>query len=103
MKRVGVKYCGGCNPTYDRVKRVEVLMGALKDRIEVVSYEEAPFDLLLIVNGCPKACADRKNVRSLSVNRLVIEDDEEGLEERLLTLIKEDERWCEQKRTISRA
>jgi hypothetical protein len=74
MKRVGVKYCGGCNPTYDRVKRVEMLVGALKECIEVVSYEEAPFELLLIVNGCQKACVDREAVRSLCPNYIAIEE-----------------------------
>lgn len=103
MKRVGVKYCGGCNPNYDRVKRVEMLKGALKGRIEVVSYEEVPYDLLLIVNGCPKACVDREKVRLLCTNRIIIEDEAERLEERLQNMIEEDERCCEQKRIISRA
>jgi hypothetical protein len=90
MKRVGVKYCGGCNPTYDRVKRVEMLVGALKEGIEVVSYEEAPFELLLIVNGCQKACVDREAVRSLCPNYIAIEENAEELEEKLITMIEED-------------
>ncbi len=90
MKRVGVKYCGGCNPTYDRVKRVEMLMGALMGRIELVSYEDAPFELLLIVNGCQKACVDREAVRSLCTNFLSVEEHTEGLTEKLLTMIEED-------------
>ncbi len=102
MKRVGVKYCGGCNPNYDRVRRVEILTGALKDRVEFVSYDEVPFDLLLIVNGCSRACADKEKVRVLCANSIIIEDEAEGLEERLLNMIEEDKKWCGQKRIISR-
>lgn len=58
MKRIGVKYCGGCNPAYDRVgylRRVQVRAGG---RIEWVRFDGGGYDTLVIVTGCDKACVE---------------------------------------------
>lgn len=59
MKRVGLKYCGGCNPSYDRVKYVRRIQKAAGTRIEWVHVEEAVgFDVVVIVTGCDRACVE---------------------------------------------
>jgi len=53
-----VKYCGGCNPTYDRVAVVKRLERALEEEAEFVSFTEEDLDLVLVVCGCETACVD---------------------------------------------
>jgi hypothetical protein len=84
MKRIGIKYCGGCNPSYDRVSRIARLASALKDYLQLVSYDAPSLDLLLIVNGCPKGCADREDIRKRCKEVIVLQDEARGLEETLL-------------------
>ncbi len=61
---VGIKYCGGCNPRYDRGGLVARLKGALPD----VDFEpvrpDKVYDLLLVVSGCHVACADISGITS---------------------------------------
>ena len=56
MKSIAVKYCGGCNPHFDRVRLVESILGGLPG-LESASYDGAPVDFALIVNGCSRSCA----------------------------------------------
>ena len=58
MLKVGIKYCGGCNPYYDRVALVKELKSRLKGKVEFVSAADDDVDFLLAVEGCGTACAD---------------------------------------------
>ena len=52
---VGLRYCGGCNPRYDRVAAVERLQAQLP---EVELRPAAPGQkAVLVVCGCPARCA----------------------------------------------
>jgi hypothetical protein len=55
---VGLKYCGGCNPRYDRIALVDDLKGRLGGGIEWSSPEGGDLDLVLAIEGCETACAD---------------------------------------------
>ena len=55
--RIRVKYCGGCNPTYDRVQLGENLKKKLSGMAELVSADNR-VDLVLAIQGCETACAD---------------------------------------------
>lgn len=60
--RIGIKYCGGCNPFYDRKAEVEKLEQNLKDiRFEPVQHG-GNYDRLLLVCGCPRACIWKQHV-----------------------------------------
>ncbi len=55
-----MKYCGGCNPEIDRgrlVKHVQALSRGEGDAVAFVGHA-AEGDLLLQVNGCPRACLE---------------------------------------------
>ena len=56
--KVAIKYCGGCNPDYDRVALVKRLEERLIGKVEFVSAEDENIDLILAVEGCKTACAD---------------------------------------------
>jgi hypothetical protein len=70
--RIGVKFCGGCNPGYDRRAAYEsvcdyVRARAAKERVEV-NFERAeagvPYDALLVICGCANRCANVSEYRS---------------------------------------
>ena len=55
---IGVKYCGGCKPLFDRAERLrqvkEACPGVLFDYFE----PGVKYDKILVINGCPAVCAD---------------------------------------------
>jgi len=57
-RRIGLKYCGGCNPTHDRVATAASIGKRLEDRIALVSYADPNTEGTLVVTGCPTACVD---------------------------------------------
>lgn len=80
--RVGIKFCGNCNPHKDMPKLLRSLI-LLAAEIQFVRWQEQPFDVLLILCGCPVDCASRPEfdgpcvvVTSESVDRCLVSDDE---------------------------
>lgn len=56
--RIGLKYCGGCKPEYDRVQAVRSIGEQLKQSVEIVSYEDPDAQGTLVIAGCATACVD---------------------------------------------
>ena len=69
--RLAIKFCGGCNPVIERgevARKIrEELAGA-----RWVSWE-GESDLLVVINGCPTACAEREEICKNSKANLVIQ------------------------------
>ncbi len=56
--KVGVKFCGNCNPCVD----MPALFRALAARAEGVSFvrwDDADYDVLLVLSSCRSDCATR--------------------------------------------
>ncbi len=53
LLRCTVKFCGGCNPRYERGDAYKAICAALQDTASF-SYPEdgVPYDVLLILRGC---------------------------------------------------
>jgi hypothetical protein len=66
MKKIAIKYCGGCNPSYERVEVVQQLQSLLKDRFIFSASDRQDSDIMVFVCGCPRACAN-KNLNNLKV------------------------------------
>ncbi len=56
MKRVGLKYCGGCDPAYDRVAYVRAIQEAGGDRLQWVPLDAEKYSILVIISGCDREC-----------------------------------------------
>lgn len=56
-KRIGIKYCGGCNPTFERVEMVEKIKFLVGGQFDFLHYDQGDFDGLLFIQGCERACA----------------------------------------------
>ncbi|MBW2090498.1 MAG: hypothetical protein JRI34_00040 [Deltaproteobacteria bacterium] len=81
MKKVALKYCGGCDPTYDRVEYYEKIKAKTKDLIEWVTLDAPDFDAVLLISGCERACAEKSldqgcECRALSIVSNIITPDE---------------------------
>lgn len=55
---VGIKYCGGCNPTYDRLALVEAMKVRLAGVVDWAASNHDDCDVWVAVMGCDTACAD---------------------------------------------
>ena len=62
-----VQYCGGCNSQIDRteiVRNVETLLG--RDYSITTDSSRAPFEIGLLVCGCPSACARKPELIAIA-------------------------------------
>lgn len=56
--KIGIKYCGGCNPRYDRGKLLADLKTTFNDRhVFEVAQVETVYDALIVIGGCTSCCA----------------------------------------------
>jgi hypothetical protein len=60
VKRIAIRYCGGCNPTYERVEAIGRLQAAAGGRVIFVRHDEPHVDGFLIVCGCEAACTTQE-------------------------------------------
>ena len=56
--KIGIRYCGGCNPNYERVEVVERVQSRMKERFLFLRYDQKDVDVLISINGCLRACAN---------------------------------------------
>ncbi len=74
MKTARIKFCGGCNPEYDRVAAA----GRIRRHLEAAGYRvetgSGKGDLAVVVCGCACACAD---VSGLKCDRMITVTGEE--------------------------
>jgi len=68
--KVAVKYCGGCNPTFDRKKIVSQIEKKFEIKTELYNENGIP-DILLIVNGCKSECIDISQYKSKKITILI--------------------------------
>ncbi|MCL4395038.1 MAG: hypothetical protein M1482_09600 [Chloroflexi bacterium] len=72
ITKSALKYCGSCNP--------QVELGHIASRIRALAHDFMTFvpltgggaDLVIILNGCLTACADRQDVRSQARDAIVV-------------------------------
>lgn len=56
--KIGIKYCGGCNPRYDRVQIVSRLREDFPGLELFPAREDSPADLIVVICGCGVQCAN---------------------------------------------
>jgi hypothetical protein len=90
--RIGVKYCGGCNPTYERVEMIQRVRSQLENRFHFIRHDQRDLDGLVLMNGCPRACA-AQNFNQAEVPRYSVteENDFENLINGLIVLEEKGE------------
>ncbi|SDY45814.1 3-hydroxyacyl-ACP dehydratase FabZ [Eubacterium barkeri] len=76
-KIVGIRYCGGCNPRYDRVALIKRLEKKLGDVIFVQEEEKEDYDFLVLCQGCPAQCAPTTGLTVPSSKWITITGDQD--------------------------
>lgn len=71
--RLALKFCGGCNPSYERGGVAHLVKESLPD-VRWVSTE-AEVDLIIIINGCNSSCAQRPEIEAKGDFCLVVRED----------------------------
>jgi dissimilatory sulfite reductase (desulfoviridin) alpha/beta subunit len=61
MSVIAVKYCGGCNPRYDRVKLVRDLQEEFPEHNFFNADAPNP-DFVVVVCGCPVRCVKHEHI-----------------------------------------
>ena len=84
MLKVGIKYCGGCNPYYDRVDLVERIKRRLQGKVEFVSAANDDAELVLAVEGCSTACADLSPFKGKDISVIAKPEDAEAFIRQML-------------------
>lgn len=87
---MALKYCGGCNPGFDRVAYVDKIKSAAGPDIEWVTLDEGNVDAVLLVTGCDTACPRRSIDFSKYKKTVTIRDDKASPED-LVKLLSESE------------
>jgi len=60
-KKIGIKYCGGCNPGYERVEMIHRVQFRFNDQFLFLRHDEPDIEVMLLVSGCPRACANKNS------------------------------------------
>ncbi len=55
--KCGVRFCGGCNPRYDRGKALDEIKEQLNDIEFTYACEGEKYDVILVIGGCTNCCA----------------------------------------------
>ena len=60
---IGIKYCGGCNPHFDRSNVLNKIMELFKhDKFEYAK-ENNSYDIIIVINGCSRGCSDHSSLK----------------------------------------
>ncbi len=72
--KVTLKYCGSCNPFIDLIQTGNRLKEAIEDapELKLVSPDDDPIDVVVILCGCPRMCGNKESFRRLAKNFIVI-------------------------------
>jgi 3-hydroxyacyl-[acyl-carrier-protein] dehydratase len=70
---IGVKYCGGCNPHINRAKLVQEIGKLLPPEYSLTTDQTFnPWDIGIMICGCPTACADKPDIRNLARKWIIV-------------------------------
>lgn len=73
--KIGVKYCGGCNPLFDRGKLLKKIKENSKDGVQFFSVEaDETYDGIIVLCGCKSRCAEYSELKY--VDFLIILDND---------------------------
>ena len=68
--KVGIRYCGGCNPRYDRGAMVKRITEKHPEWDAGAASEGEHYQLLIVVGGCSACCAAYEQFQAERVVRV---------------------------------
>lgn len=85
--RIGIKYCGGCNPRYDRRELSQKIISRFNEVDFLAAQENKDYDAVIIICGCTSACAAHKNLKTKEKIFIKSEDELDKVMEKIEELI----------------
>lgn len=74
--KYGVKFCGGCNPRYDRIRALGTIKDYFGNKAEFVTANEAEkYDGLLVIGGCTNCCPNYEHFNTKKGPHLLKSED----------------------------
>ena len=61
--KIGIKYCGGCNPCYERTDIVQTLARNMPEAEIVAAAPGCEVDHVAVICGCTRACAAHEGLQ----------------------------------------
>jgi len=71
--RIGIKYCGGCNPKYDRINFVKKLIDEYKSILFETARDNEYYNLVIIICGCTSACVNHDKL--IGLKKIIVTDE----------------------------
>lgn len=69
MKKIGVKFCGGCNPQIDRLEILKKISNRLPEGYQLITnFPPDSLDTAVLLCGCPAACAEIPRIEKMATN-----------------------------------
>ncbi|HCX62902.1 hypothetical protein [Sedimentibacter sp.] len=62
--KIGIKYCGGCNPNYNRSEAVSRIVSRYPEIEFEPAKHDTRYDHILIINGCSRSCAGYEELKA---------------------------------------
>lgn len=57
--KIGIKFCGNCNPHINPMKIYEEIKKKLPPHISIVDKDSGEMDFLIVLSSCPIDCSSR--------------------------------------------
>ena len=83
--RIGIKYCGGCNPKYDRVGALEKAKKELENHLFFYVKDKEIYDYIFVICGCHAICASHENIKFIK-DKFILQSSKEM--ERAVEILK---------------
>lgn len=89
--KIALKYCGGCNPSFDRAEYVQKIKSAAEGIIEWSNLDDGKYEKILLILGCATECL-KKNFDLLEKGIVVsISNNDQNPDKIVKQLLSEDE------------
>jgi len=73
--KVGLKYCGGCNPNFDRLSIAKSLLENISEVSFISAFGINDYSTLIVINGCKRACVNLELYGGKNIIHINAEDD----------------------------
>ncbi|WP_312637115.1 hypothetical protein [Oscillibacter sp.] len=91
-ERIGLRYCGGCNPRFDRVALVEQVQICFPEDIFELADASSGQSAVLVIHGCPSNCVNVTDLEGLPLVTAGYQDTPEDVSRRLWAALRRPEK-----------
>jgi 4-hydroxybutyrate CoA-transferase len=86
--RIGFRFCGGCNPKYDRGYLLRLIQNDLDAITMEYAKEDIHYDLMIFINGCERSCQENRSLNADQYMNITKQDDFNIIKEEVRKILK---------------